>query len=68
MPENLFVAVRFAFDLFLKATLLLAMTVTALFLLRRASAAVRQLVATLGLAGVLALPAASLLAPRWEIP
>src|SRR5512141_3141747 len=68
MPENLFVAVRFAFDLFLKATLLLAMTVTALFLLRRASAAVRQLVATLGLAGVLALPAVSLFAPRWEIP
>src|SRR5512134_1455532 len=68
MPENLLVAVRFAFDLFLKATLLLAMTVAALFLLRRASAAVRQLVATLGLAGALALPVVSLLAPRWEIP
>lgn len=68
MPENLLVAVRFAFDLFLKATLLLALTMGALLLLRRTSAAVRQLVATLGLAGSLALPVASLFAPRWEIP
>lgn len=68
MTENLAVAVRFAFDVALKATILFAITAAALFALRRTSAAVRQLVATLGLAGVLALPAVSLFAPRLEIP
>jgi beta-lactamase regulating signal transducer with metallopeptidase domain/tetratricopeptide (TPR) repeat protein len=68
MTENLAVAARFALDLVFKATILLGMTAAVLFALRRASAAVRQMVATLGLAGVLVLPAASLFAPRWEIP
>lgn len=68
MTENLAVAVRFALDLVFKATVLLLLTGAVRFALRRASAAVRQMVATLGLAGVLVLPAASLLAPRWEIP
>jgi beta-lactamase regulating signal transducer with metallopeptidase domain/tetratricopeptide (TPR) repeat protein len=68
MPENLVTAVRFALDLVFKATVLLSMTALALYALRRASASVRQLVAALGLAGVLVLPAASLFAPRWEIP
>jgi beta-lactamase regulating signal transducer with metallopeptidase domain/Flp pilus assembly protein TadD len=68
MTENLAIAVRFALDLVFKATILLGVTAAALFALRRASAAVRQMVATLGLAGVLVLPAASLIAPRWEIP
>jgi beta-lactamase regulating signal transducer with metallopeptidase domain/tetratricopeptide (TPR) repeat protein len=68
MTENLAVAVRFALDLVFKATVLMLVTGAVLFVLRRASAAVRQMVATLGLTGVLVLPAASLLAPRWEIP
>jgi beta-lactamase regulating signal transducer with metallopeptidase domain/Tfp pilus assembly protein PilF len=68
MTENLAIAVRFALDLVFKATILLGVTAAVLFALRRASAAVRQMVATLGLAGVLVLPAASLIAPRWEIP
>src|SRR5512144_1062233 len=68
MTENLALAVRYAFDLAFKATILFAVTTAALFALRRKSAAIRQLVAALGLAGVLALPAASLFAPRWEIP
>src|SRR5512143_144360 len=68
MTENLALAVRYAFDLAFKATILFAVTTAALFALRRKSASIRQLVAALGLAGVLALPAASLFAPRWEIP
>jgi beta-lactamase regulating signal transducer with metallopeptidase domain/tetratricopeptide (TPR) repeat protein len=68
MTENLALAVRYAFDVAFKATILFTVTTAALFALRRKSAAVRQLVAALGLAGVLALPAASLFAPRWEIP
>jgi hypothetical protein len=68
MTENLASIVRFALDVAFKATVLLGLTAVALLALRRASAAARQLVATLGLAGVLVLPAASLLAPRWEIP
>ena len=68
MTENLASIVRFALDVAFKATVLLGLTSVALLALRRASAAARQLVATLGLAGVLVLPAASLLAPRWEIP
>ena len=60
--------VRFALDIAFKATVLLALTALALSALSRRSAAVRQRVATLGLAGALLLPAASLVAPRWEIP
>ena len=68
MNGNLSILVRFALDVAVKATLLLGVTAAALFFLKRTSASVRQLVATLGLAGALALPAASLLAPRWEVP
>lgn len=60
--------VRFALDIAFKATVLLALTALAVAALSRRSAAVRQRVATLGLAGALLLPAASLVAPRWEIP
>lgn len=60
--------VRFALDIAFKATILLALTALAVSALSRRSAAVRQRVATLGLAGALLLPAASLVAPRWEIP
>ena len=68
MNGNLSILVRFALDVAVKATLLLGVTAAALFLLKRTSASVRQLVAALGLAGALALPAASILAPRWEVP
>ncbi len=68
MEMNLANAVRFALDIALKATVLLLMTGVALAALRRASASARQLVATLGLAGALLLPAVTLVAPRWEIP
>src|SRR6266496_422825 len=68
MEENVAVAVRFALDVAFKATVLLAITALALVLLKRASAAARQLVATLGLAGSLLLPAATLVAPHWKLP
>jgi beta-lactamase regulating signal transducer with metallopeptidase domain/tetratricopeptide (TPR) repeat protein len=68
MEINLATAIRFALDVALKATVLLFLTGAALAALRRASASARQLVATLGLAGVLLLPAVTLVAPRWEIP
>ncbi|MEP6471447.1 MAG: M56 family metallopeptidase, partial [Acidobacteriota bacterium] len=65
---NLAHAMRFALDIALKATVLLLLTGVALAALRRASASARQLVATLGLAGTLLLPAVTIVAPRWEIP
>lgn len=68
MEMNLAHAIRFALDIALKATVLLLLTGVALAALRRASASARQLVATLGLAGTLLLPAVTLVAPRWEIP
>jgi beta-lactamase regulating signal transducer with metallopeptidase domain/tetratricopeptide (TPR) repeat protein len=68
MNGNLSILVRFGLDVVVKATVLFALTAAALFLLKRSSASVRQLVASLGLAGALALPAVSLLAPRWEVP
>ena len=68
MEVNLTHAIRFALDIALKATVLLLLTGIALAALRRASASARQLVATLGLAGTLLLPAMTLVAPRWEIP
>ena len=68
MEMNLANAIRFALDIALKATVLLLATGIALAALKRASASTRQLVATLGLAGTLLLPAVTLVAPRWEIP
>jgi len=67
MEANLADALRFALDIALKSTILLIGTAVALLLLKRASASTRQLVATLGLVGTLLLPAATLVAPRWEI-
>jgi beta-lactamase regulating signal transducer with metallopeptidase domain/tetratricopeptide (TPR) repeat protein len=68
MEETVATVARFALDVAFKATVLLSLTALALVSAKRASAAVRQLVATLGLAGALALPLATLFAPRWEIP
>src|SRR5688500_14577889 len=68
MDDVVVSAVRFALDIAFKATVLLALTALTVSALSRRSAAVRQLVATLGLAGALLLPVASLVAPRWEIP
>jgi beta-lactamase regulating signal transducer with metallopeptidase domain/tetratricopeptide (TPR) repeat protein len=68
MEDFVVTGVRFALDIAFKATVLLALTALAVSALSRRSAAVRQLVATLGLAGALLLPVASLVAPQWEIP
>lgn len=68
MEDVVVTAVRFALDIAFKATVLLALTAVTVAALSRRSAAVRQLVATLGLAGALLLPVASLFAPQWEIP
>src|SRR5687768_2128608 len=68
MDDVVVSAVRFALDIAFKATVLLALTALTVSALSRRSAAVRQLVATLGLAGAMLLPVASLVAPQWEIP
>jgi beta-lactamase regulating signal transducer with metallopeptidase domain/tetratricopeptide (TPR) repeat protein len=68
MEDFVVTGVRFALDIAFKATVLLGLTALAVSALSRRSAAVRQLVATLGLAGALLLPVASLVAPQWEIP
>src|SRR5688572_23068743 len=68
MEDVVVSAVRFALDIAFKATVLLALTALTVSALSRRSAAVRQLVATLGLAGAMLLPVASLVAPQWAIP
>ena len=68
MEDFVVTGVRFALDIAFKATVLLGLTALTVSALSRRSAAVRQLVATLGLAGALLLPVASLVAPQWEIP
>ncbi|MEO8348005.1 MAG: M56 family metallopeptidase [Acidobacteriota bacterium] len=68
MEDFVVTVAAFAFDIAFKATVLLALTALTVRALSRRSAAVRQLVATLGLAGALVLPVVSLFAPRWEIP
>ncbi len=68
MEDFVVAAVRFALDIAVKATVLLALAALTVRALSRRSAAVRQLVATLGLAGAIVLPVVSLFAPRWEIP
>jgi HEAT repeat protein/beta-lactamase regulating signal transducer with metallopeptidase domain len=55
-------------DMIVKASLVLGLTALAAAALRRASAAARHLVWTLGLMGALAAPALSLALPRWELP
>lgn len=57
-----------AVDLIVKASLILLGTALAAAGLRRASAATRHLVWTLGLVGALAVPALSLAVPRWQVP
>ena len=55
-------------DAVLKSTLLLALTAATALLLRRASAAARHCVWTLGLLSALLLPALSISLPRWQMP
>src|SRR5690348_5599969 len=57
-----------AIDLVLKATLILGVTALAAASLRRASASARHLVWMLGLVSALAVPALSIVTPRWEVP
>jgi HEAT repeat protein/beta-lactamase regulating signal transducer with metallopeptidase domain len=57
-----------AIDAIIKSTALLALTAVASLLLRRASAATRHMVWTLGLLGALVLPVVSLAVPRWQVP
>jgi HEAT repeat protein/beta-lactamase regulating signal transducer with metallopeptidase domain len=54
-------------DLVLKATLLFLSAGVASFLLRRRSAALRHVIWTLALAGVLVLPMLSMALPRWQL-
>ncbi|NIM50910.1 MAG: hypothetical protein GTN78_24240 [Gemmatimonadales bacterium] len=55
-------------ELTLKSSVLLLVTGCAALLLRRAPAAVRHLVWSLGLAGALALPVLWAVAPQWQLP
>ena len=55
-------------DAVVKSTLLLILTGAAALMLRRASAATRHWVWTLGLIGALLLPALSVSLPKWEMP
>ena len=62
------ISLPIAIDAALKATVILATAAGAATLLRRASASARHLVWTLGLTGALAVPALSIVTPRWELP
>src|SRR5262249_30940398 len=55
-------------DAVVRASLVLAVTGLAALALRRVPASALHLVWTLGLAGALAVPALSLVTPRWELP
>ena len=68
MGDALIHVTRFALDLAVKATLIFLATGVALVLLRRASAATRHLVGTLGLSAALLLPVLSLALPRVAVP
>ena len=57
-----------ALDAIVKASLILSLTALAAASLRRASASARHLVWMLGLISALAVPALSLVTPRWELP
>jgi beta-lactamase regulating signal transducer with metallopeptidase domain len=61
-------AIRFGFDLAVKATFVFAFTSVALLLLRRATAATRHRVGTFGLAAALVLPILSAALPQVNIP
>ena len=55
-------------DAIVKASLILAATGLVTLVLRRASAAARHMIWTLGLMGALIVPALALALPRWEVP
>ena len=55
-------------DAIVKASLILAATGLIATVLRRASAAARHMIWTLGLMGALIVPALALALPRWEVP
>jgi HEAT repeat protein/beta-lactamase regulating signal transducer with metallopeptidase domain len=55
-------------DAVLKATVILAGAAAASFALRRASAAFRHLLWTLALCGALAVPALTIMLPKWQLP
>ncbi|HSL22077.1 MAG TPA: M56 family metallopeptidase [Vicinamibacterales bacterium] len=57
-----------AAEIVVRVTILLGAAAATTVLLRRSSAAARHLVWTLAIAGSLAVPAVSILAPRWEVP
>jgi len=57
----------FSLDLAARASVLLGLTALALLVLRRAAAATRQVVATAGMAGALALTPLSLAMPRFDL-
>jgi len=55
-------------DIVVKATMMFAAAGAAAFVLRRRSAAVRHMIWTLALAGVLLLPLLSIALPHWQLP
>ncbi len=55
-------------DAIVKASLILAATGLIATVLRRASAAARHMIWTLGLMGALIVPALAMALPRWEVP
>jgi HEAT repeat protein/beta-lactamase regulating signal transducer with metallopeptidase domain len=55
-------------DIIVKATLMFVAAGAATFILRRGSAAVRHMIWTLALAGVVLLPILSVALPRWQMP
>ncbi len=61
-------AIRFGFDLAVKATFVFAVTAVALLLLRRSTAATRHRVGTFGLAAALLLPILSAALPQVTVP
>ena len=67
MNETTISAIRFAFDIALKATLLFSLTALVIGLLRRSGAAARHLAGTAGMIGALVLPLLTLALPRWEV-
>jgi HEAT repeat protein/beta-lactamase regulating signal transducer with metallopeptidase domain len=55
-------------DIVVKASLMFAAAGAATFVLRRSSAALRHMIWTLTLAGVLLLPVLSIALPKWQLP
>ena len=61
-------AIRFGFDLAVKATFVFAATSVALLLMRRSTAATRHRVGTFGLGAALLLPLLSAALPQVNVP